>query len=268
MKINHFLLCVACIFASGCSLFSTKPALPKQADRDAVNESTDQWALAAIRADIIYFPVEAINVASPNQSAAKMVRALRNSGATFSVGWLGIEYDNGNEVSHGEPRWSYSGQLRDQCKLALREAIDVRQLFLGLPAPIRTKLQVGSSLDENDKSMLPRGYHTPPGGLEDFAERLAAVRGLQERDVENLFRTHVATEQFAAEKIVSFTREHKGEKLLVFARRQDLTGDLGVPAFVAQKVKVRQLTLDLNRSHTAQPRLVSLSFANRGGIWF
>ncbi len=227
-------------------------------------EPSDQWTLAVQSADIIYFPVEALSVAS-NQSAVKMVRALRNSGTAFSIGWVGIEYGNGTD---SESHWSYSGRLRDHCKLVMREAMDVRQLFLGLPAPIRSKLQSGYVLDGDDKRMLPRGYRMPPGGLDDFAEQLAAVRGLQERDIENLYRTHVATEQFAAEKIVSFTRENKGGKLLVFARRQDLGGAFGLPAFVAQKVKVKQLTFDLDRSHAVRSRLVSLSFVNRELIWF
>jgi hypothetical protein len=80
---------------------------------------------------------------------------------------------------------------------------------------------------------------------------------LQERDIENLYRAHVLAGQFAAETIVNFMREHEGEKLLVFARRRDLSGDSGLPAFVAQKLKIRQIIFDLDRARNARPRLVS-----------
>ena len=115
---------------------------------------------------------------------------------------------------------------------------------------------------------MPRGYRTPANGLEDFAEQLATVRGLQEREIENLYRAHVVAEQFAAEQIVTYLREHEGEKLLVFARRRELGGDLGLPAFVAQKLKLRQINFELEGSRKAQPRLVSSPRAGGRIGWF
>ena len=112
--------------------------------------------------------------------------------------------------------------------MVMRDTIDERQLFLGLPRAVRLKLQSGSVLNADERALLARGYRTPGDGLEDFAEQLAAVRGLQERDIENLYRAHVIAAQFAAEKIVTHMREHTGEKLLVFARRRELTGDCGL----------------------------------------
>ena len=267
MKIDRVFLLTAALFLSGCGLFSSKPSLPKHAGTEPLPDNTDKWALAVQRADIIYFPVEAISPESIDQPPARIVQALKNSGTLFSIAWLGIEHDKSNPEVASDPRWTYSGRLRDRCKTVLRQTIDDHHLFLGLPAGIGAKLQRGSALDENEKELLPRGFHTPANGLEDFAEQLSAVRGLQEREIENLYRAHVAAEQFAAEQIVAYLREHEGEKMLVFARRRELGGDLGLPAFVSQKLKLRQINFELEGSQKARPRLVRLPGAGGSFRW-
>lgn len=248
------LLCAACV---GCGLSSNKPLLPRQAATEAASIEQEEWQRIVKKADIIYFPVETIQASGTDGSVTKLVEALRDAGTPFSIGWQGIEPDTGDQSSANEPHWSYTGGLRDLCKMVMRETIDERQLFLGLPRTVRFKLQSGSVLSADERAMLPHGYRIPGDGLEDFAEQLAAVRGLQERDIENLYRAHVIAAQFAAEKIVTHMREHTGEKLLVFARRRELTGDCGLPAFVSQKLALRQITLDRERARAAQPRLVS-----------
>jgi len=245
-----------CAFCVGCGSLN-KPVLPKQAANEPAADRTDEWTRTIQNADIIYFPVETIGNANREDAVAKLVQALRGSGTPFSVAWQGVERDNDDQRSSSEPHWTYSGQLREQCKMVMRDTIDTRQLFLGLPRPIRTKLQNGSTLGGDERQLLARGYRMPTGGLEDFAEQLATVRGLQERDIENLYRAHVIAGEFAAEKIVGFMSEHEGEKLLVFARRRELSGDCGLPAFVSQKLSARQITLDRDRARMVQPRLVS-----------
>jgi hypothetical protein len=261
MKPTRFIALFSCVYFAGCSLFSHKPALPEQVASDVSDNAANSWTPTIQNADIIYFPVEAFVLASREDSAAKIVQALVNGGTPFSIAWQGVEPDS-DHTSPSEPRWIYTGKLREQCKTVMRDTIDARQLFLGLPQPIRAKLQRGSVLDGDEKRIVPRGYRTPGGGLEDFAEQLAAARGLEERDIENLYRAHVVAEQFAAEKIVAFMREHEGEKLLVFARRRDLNGACGLPAFVSQKLNVRQITFDRDRTRSTRPRLVS---ARRAG---
>ena len=248
------LLCAACL---GCGSSLNKPLLPKQPANETASSEQEEWQRTVEKADIIYFPVETIQASGNDGSVAKLVQALRDAGTPFSIGWQGIEPDTGDQSSTNEPHWSYAGALREQCKMVMRDTIDERQLFLGLPRAVRLKLQGGSVVSADERAVLARGYRIPGDGLEDFAEQLAAVRGLQERDIENLYRAHVIASQFAAEKIVMHMREHTGEKLLVFARRRELTGDCGLPAFVSQKLALRQITLDRQRAHTAQPRLVS-----------
>lgn len=256
MRRTRAIFILLCAFCAGCGSLN-KPVLPKQAANELAADRTDEWTDTIQNADIIYFPVETIGNANGADSVAKLVQALRDSGAPFAIAWQGVERDKDDQTSSSEPRWTYAGQLREQCKVVMRDTIDTRQLFLGLPRPIRTKLQNGSTLSGDERQLLARGYRTPTGGLEDFAEQLATVRGLQERDIENLYRAHVIAGEFAAEKIVNFIGEHAGEKLLVFARRRELSGDCGLPAFVSQKLNARQITLDRDRARMVQPRLVT-----------
>jgi hypothetical protein len=253
MRATIILLCAFCV---GCGSLN-KPVLPKQAANEPAADRTDEWTQTIQSADIIYFPVETIGNATKADAIAKLIQALRDSGTSFSIAWQGVQRDNEDQTSSSEPHWTYTGQLREQCKTVMRDTIDTRQLFLGLPRPIRTKLQSGATLSNDERQLLARGYRTPTDGLEDFAEQLATVRGLQERDIENLYRAHIIAGEFAAEKIVSFMSEHGGEKLLVFARRRELIGDCGLPAFVSQKLNIRQITLDRDRARMVQPRLVS-----------
>jgi hypothetical protein len=270
VKINRVLMLVAVLSSSGCALFSARPTLPKQVAAENAIEQTDEFTLSVHHADIIYFPVEAIGAGLPEQSAAKILRAIKRGGAPFAIAWEGIESNqqSGQDLRESvanEPRWNYTGPLREHCKALLRETSEVRQLFLGCPRAILVKLQTGSTLNSDEKKIIPRGYRAPSDGLEDFAEQLSAVRGLQERDIANLYRAHVVAEQFSAEKIVNYMREHSGEKLLVFARRRDLIGASGLPAFVAQKLRVRQISFDLGHPRQVAPRLVG-RFRTRGGL--
>jgi hypothetical protein len=239
-----------CLF--GCAFFSRNPALPRPAAGEAANDGTTNRMQAVLNADVIYFPVEMI----ATDDSTKIVQTLKSSGTSFALAWQGIELENSDQTTRREPHWSYTGQLRDQCKALMLEAIDAPQLYLGLPPPIRTKLQTGALLRGEEKNIVPRGYRIPSGSLEDFAEQLATMHGLGEQDVENLYRAHVVAAQFAAEKIVLFMREHAGEKLLVLAQRRELSGACGIPAFVSQKLKVRQITFDRERAPAPQPRLV------------
>ena len=51
-------------------------------------------------------------------------------------------------------------------------------------------------------------------------------------------------DQFVADNIAAYFREHRGDKVLVFLRRERLAIGQGVPYLVAQKTKARQLILN------------------------
>lgn len=67
-------------------------------------------------------------------------------------------------------------------------------------------------------------------------------------------------EQFAADKIANWSREHRNDKIVVFLRRERLGRDAGVPYLVAQKTKARQLILNPKRESPAGPGLLARNY--------
>ena len=67
----------------------------------------------------------------------------------------------------------------------------------------------------------------------------------------------VSGDQFAADKIASYFREHRNEKILVFVRRERLALTQGVPYLVAQETKARQLILNPRKSSASGMQLVT-----------
>jgi len=64
-------------------------------------------------------------------------------------------------------------------------------------------------------------------------------------------------DQFVADKIASYFREHRNEKILVFIRRERLALAQGVPYLVAQETKARQLILNPRKSAVPGAQLVA-----------
>src|SRR2546421_465428 len=69
--------------------------------------------------------------------------------------------------------------------------------------------------------------------------------------------TSASGDQFAADRIASYFREHGNEKVLVFVRRERLGLGQGVPYLVAQETKARQLIVNPRKPSAAGARLLA-----------
>lgn len=65
------------------------------------------------------------------------------------------------------------------------------------------------------------------------------------------------TDQVVADKIVTYLREHRNDKVLVFIRRERLGLGQGIPHLVAQQTKARQLILNPRKSSNSAARLLA-----------
>lgn len=270
-------LILLCGLSCGCGLFSRKPPLPQPATTTGERTNADEFATAVQNAGLVYFPIDESGVAA-EQAAWKMLEAFRRSGVSFAIAWQGVDIDqqpvfddlaaqhNRLEDALGVIRWGYRKSARERSKAILRATAAVPQLALGCPQGIQEKLRSGGKLSETERALVPQGYRIPEGGLENFAEQLAAVHGLREREIANFYQAHLFAEQFAAERIVAFFHARPASKLLVFSRKRDLAGE-GVPYFVSQKLKVPQINFDLDRhARDRKPRLLTGPAA--GGRFF
>lgn len=265
MKARLVFFAVVTLTLSGCGLFQRKPALP--APSAVHNEvRNDEFAAAVRDADVIYYPLDAAK-SSLDLTGWRLAETLRAEDGTRAVAWQTIDADqqaildeiasrpDRRNAALSSLRWRLPASRRASALAVLRAASVLPQMAIGLPADVQRKLANGERLDAAEREALPNDYREVSGGLESFAERLAATHGLRGRDVENLYRAHLAAEQFAAEKIVNYLRANPGARLLVFTRRRDLSAD-GVPFFVAQKWSGRQLDFD-QREHEEPARLLT-----------
>jgi hypothetical protein len=81
--------------------------------------------------------------------------------------------------------------------------------------------------------------------LDEAAKSGAEIMALDEAD------------QIVAEKIVTYLREHRNDKVLVFIRRERLGLGQGIPHLVAQETKARQLILNPRKSSSSRARLLA-----------
>jgi hypothetical protein len=207
--------------------------------RHAAIESAAEDRLGALvqNADIIYFPSEPVNLGRRSDPAWRLLETLKQNGSSFAVGW--------------EPQDSDKAEYR----LFVAEARKAGGQILALAAP-------AAPLVEED----PMTFEIPPGDFERFARRPTS-RGLGEAKLRAAYQAASAAEQFAAARIAAYSREHRGEKMLIFVRRDAMGSDHGIPYFVAQKTKARQLILEPPEHVTERSRLMAWNGRARDWRW-
>jgi hypothetical protein len=220
------ILFAAVSLLSSCSFFLRQPPLPRHAAIESTG-SDEKFAGLIEDADIIYFPSESVALGSRTEAAWKLLEALRRNENSFALGW---------DVSAGD-QLKHRGFLTEAAKSGAQ--------ILGLQPP------AGLAADE-----IARGFEPPPGDFERFARRLSS-RHVSEVKLRAAYEAALLAEQFAAEKIAAYFRDHRNEKMLVFLRQDQLGRDHGVPYFVSQKTKARQLILNPQRHAPAGPGLLA-----------
>ncbi|MGI8435493.1 MAG: ChaN family lipoprotein [Chthoniobacterales bacterium] len=266
---------------AGCGLFAGKPALPKHASlepADAPGARPDFPALVA-QADIIYFPAEWTASGGRSEPAAQLLEALRKSGAPYAVGWdlldatqqplldqLATETGAAREETIAHLEVTGTGRAREHFRYVLRDArfFGVPQFALRCPPSVLAKVDARQPLTPEEEALFTGGYSTPPRGFELFADRLSASSNSNEQLPERTYRGQVASQQFMAERIVRQFRSGPPGRLLIFLHSSDLDLRQGVPRYVGQKLKARQLVLDSSGNSSARPKLLTARGRIRG----
>ena len=253
---------------------ASKPPLPKYASVEAAARQSSEENFAALvpEADVVYFPVESASHGGRSDPAAQLLSALQKTGAPLAIAWDIIDASQqplldqlqgaqgaAREEIVGRLELDGTGRAREYCRSVLRAAgsATIRHLAIGSPAPVNAKVLSGEPLNADEQALVPRGFRAPAGEMETFAERLAGTRPAS-GDIAGLYRAHLFSEQFAAEKIAQHFQGGGGGKLLVFLRKSDLEPGRGVPYFVPQKVQLRQLVFGSDRSPSGTKLLTDL----------
>lgn len=268
--------CLMALLAScaSCAFFYRQPALPKHAAIESreTPQADEKFAALVQNADIIYFPTELLGPASRSEPATKLLDALQRSGNSFAIGLDLIGGEEQALLDQGAKRQlstenlisrlhlSGTARERENCRALLRETKEwgLRFLALRCPPDLLAAARSEAALDALKRPEIPRGFHPPPGDFRRFAERFSAARGMNETGLRAAYEAELLAEEFAAERIVGHFREHRDEKLLVFVHRRHLESVRGVPYFVAQKIKARQLVLDSQPDRSSRSQLLAL----------
>lgn len=212
-----------------CAFFYRQPALPKHAaiETRPTPQTDEKFAALVQNADIIYFPTELLGPASRTEAAMKLVDALQRNGDSFGIG---LDLVEGGEQT-----------LLDQWakrELSTENLISHLHLF----GTERERENCGAFLRE------AKGWGVHFLALRCPADLLAAAQS----------EAAFVAEEFAAERIVKHFREHRDRKLLIFLHRRHLESTRGVPHFVAQKIRARQLVLDSQPDRSSRSQLLAL----------
>lgn len=266
------LLIVSAIIAAGVGC-AGKPPLPKYASVETASRGSSDENFAALvpEADVVYFPVESASHGGRSDPAALLLTALLQTGAPIAIGWDLVDASQQGLLDELQPlqgaareqvlarlELGGSGRAREFCRSVLRDprAAQVRHLALAAAPALAAKVRAAEPLAPEEQSQLPRGYRTPAGDFESFTERIAATRAAA-GDLTALYRVHLFSEQFAADKVAGHFANSGGGKLLAFLSQSDLEPGRGVPLFVAQKVQVRQLVLGSDRMANRGAKLLT-----------
>jgi hypothetical protein len=217
------------ILFGGCSFFSAPPPLPRQAAIER-GSSDEKFASLIEDADIIYFPSEAFVLSHRTDPGWRLLEALRRSGNGLAIG-------------------ADSNAPAESRRVLLAEAKKSEATVLEL-----------RKADQVTAEQTLEGFTTPPGDYERFARR-PEFREVAETRVRAAYEAELLAQQFAAGTIATYAKEHGNDKILVIMRRSQLAEAYGVPYFVAQKTRARQLVLNPEERPRSGPGLL----AWRGG---
>ena len=214
------LLAAVTLSCGSCSFFSRQPPLPRQAAIESNNADDKKYDALVQSADIIYYPSESVMLRTRSEAAWELLEALQRHGGSFALGWDSI-----------------SGEQQ-------------------------VVLDEWANRSAAASSAMPRLHLDAAPGEEENGHAFLRAAGKRGARILALGRpsASIATqssEEFAAARIADYFREHRGEKILVFLRRTQLDQAQGVPHFVAQSTKARQLVLNPRPASTPRGRLLA-----------
>jgi len=269
------------LLASGgsCAFFYRQPALPKHAAIEATETpQTDEKFTALVEnADIIYFPTELLGPAPRTEPATKLVEALQRNGDSFAIGSDLIGGEEQTLLDQWAQRTLSTEDLfsrlhlvgtereRENCRVMVDKAKDWDTHFLALRCPAKILAAARSeTLDARTRLEISRGFQPPPGDFQRFVNRSSAAR-MTETGLRTAYEAALLVDEFAAERLVRHFRANRDRKLLIFLHQRQLENTRGVPYFVAQKIRARQLVLESETNRSSRSQL--LAWSGWDGAW-
>ena len=241
--------------------------LPSAASHQLTPQEAAFWDALA-QANVIYIS-EVHSDNSHHEYQFDVMRGLRSRDLRFATGWEMFEVPQQElldqwqtgalstdallERVEWQKHWGVFSQLYEKMLRWAREE-QVPVIALNAPSALSSKVAHGQALDASERTLIPAGFHLIPGGFEHFAEQMAqnphaGVAGSAR--LQNFYRAQTLWEQTMASRVVEYLRNHPGGRLVVLIGRGHVEGGYGVPAYVRQKMNVKQLVLYPGESNSS-----------------
>lgn len=224
-------------------------------------EAIDKKFWESIRQAQVIYISEMHDDESHHDYEFALLQAMHQKRMDFSVGWEIFDVSQQplvDQWQHGrislfvllqKLRWDetwgqYSSSYRQMLEWTHENKIE--SVALNAPYEFIRTLETGRLFSDSDRSWFPQGFQPLIGGFEHYAEQMAdrpEFERMPQDEIAARFRVQTIWDQVIAANIVQFLKMHPTEKLVVILGRAHAEGAFGVPAFVQQKMSVRQLVL-------------------------
>jgi uncharacterized iron-regulated protein len=127
--------------------------------------------------------------------------------------------------------------------LGLTSEMRVRNIALNASNDLVHRVAMGETLTPEEQDQLPEGYAVSSRAYDNFVRLMGDHPGVTESDLRRYFNAQNIWDQTMADSIATFHQQNAKTKLIVFTGRGHIQNGFGVPSYVAQKSKLKQLLL-------------------------
>jgi uncharacterized iron-regulated protein len=248
-------LLASALSLSSCAIHTSGGQIAKEVRRSQAGD-TEFWE-GVKRADVIYVG-ETHNDPAHHEYQIHLIRGMLARKLHFAVGWEMFDWAqqallddwHRRQISLDEllrrtgfqESWGvYSPAYSEILKIT--EQSRIRNVALNAPSELPRKIAHGENLTREERQMMPEGFVATEGAYRNFVSMIGDHPGMQQSDLRRYFDAQEVWDQTMAARILEFTKRHPGVRLVVLTGRGHLLGGYGIPFYVRQKSKVKQLVL-------------------------
>ena len=208
-------------------------------------------------ADVIYVG-ETHDDPAHHEYELELVRGLLKRKLKFAIGWEMFDETQQPAIDAWAAHWisldemlaktdfqKHWGVYSPAYGRILQIAGDARvpNVALNAAPELVQKIARGTPLSAEDQQMLPSGFESNEKAYDHFLGMMGGHPGFTETDQRRFFAAQSVWDQTMASRILEFKHRNPNVKLVVFAGRGHVSDGYGIPFYVKQKTKLRQLVL-------------------------
>jgi uncharacterized iron-regulated protein len=223
-----------------------------------VSAKQDEQLWRAIDITEVIYVGETHDNPADHRYELKLVRGLVSRKVKFAIGWemfdetqqgvldawaaRQISFKDLLRKTEFEKYWGVYSPTYLQI-LQLGGSAKIPNLGLNAPPALAGKIARGEPLLAEEKAMIPTGFVASDKGYRNFVAMMGDHPGMKEKDLRRYYDAQNVWDQTMASRILEFKRLHPELKLVVLTGRGHVPGGFGIPFYVKQKARLKQLIL-------------------------